>query len=75
MIGVFVSLSYNGVHLDLSPDRYRSYSNIFGIKIGKWQSLRDFGAVSILRREDSYRADNYAMPSLEESSIYTGSFW
>tara|TARA_R110002050_G_scaffold280921_1_gene428108 strand:- start:3322 stop:3822 length:501 start_codon:yes stop_codon:yes gene_type:complete len=74
LVGVFVSLSYNGIQLDLAKQRYRSYSNIFGFKFGNWESLKKFCHLGILRREDSYKAFSYAMSSFENSAVYFGVF-
>lgn len=74
LIGVFISLSYNGIQVDPEKRLYRSYSNIYGIKIGKWESLDPYSSISILRREDAYRAYSYSMSSMEERRIYYGVF-
>tara|TARA_R110001592_G_scaffold219477_1_gene473802 strand:- start:201813 stop:202313 length:501 start_codon:yes stop_codon:yes gene_type:complete len=74
LIGVFVSLSYNGIQLDPSQRLYRSYSHIFGFKFGSWKSLEKFCDLSILRREDAYKAYSYAMSSFENSAVYFGVF-
>ena len=74
LVGTFVSFSYNGIQLDPSQQRYRSYSHIFGFKFGPWQSLEKFCDLSILRREDAYKAYSYAMSSFENSAVYFGVF-
>ncbi len=73
-IGVFVSFSYNGIEIKPSEKSFRSYSRIFGLKFGKWEPLEQFKSLSILRREDAYRAYSYAMSSFESKSEYFGIF-
>ena len=74
LIGVFVSFSYNGIQIDTKNGRYLSYSRIFGLKFGKWQELNKFSGLSVLRREDAYRAYSYAMSSFENKTEYYGIF-
>jgi hypothetical protein len=74
MVGIFTSFSYNGIQIDSKKRLYRSYSNIYGMKFGRWESLDSYRNLSVLRREDVYRAFSYSMSTMEERSVYYGIF-
>jgi len=74
LIGIFVSFSYNGIQLDPAQERYRSYSNIFSFKFGRWQDLDAYPDLCIMTRKGAYRAYSYSMTSTTNESQYYGLF-
>jgi hypothetical protein len=74
LLGIFTSFRFNGIQIDPKKRLYRSYSNIFGMKFGRWESLDDYRKLSVLRRENVYRAYSYSMSTMEERTTYYGIF-
>ena len=60
LIGAFISLSWNGVQIDIEQRAYKSYTRIYGFKFGKWQSVDDYPHVSILKSTQSFTAHSRA---------------
>lgn len=73
-LGYFIALSFNGIEINPKIKTFRSYSNIFGLKFGKWESLEDYPDLCVMLRKDSYRAYSYSMSSMTDSNNYYGLF-
>lgn len=52
-VGVFFALSKNGIQIVSDRKVYRTYTNILGMKFGKWQSWEKYPYLSILKRSIS----------------------
>lgn len=53
LLGIFFSLSVNGIQLVSERKVYRTYTNILGMKFGKWESYEKYPQISILKRSIS----------------------
>lgn len=53
---VFAISSSYGFQIDASRQRFREYSQSFGIKRGKWKNLNDFAFVAILKSQKGHAA-------------------
>ncbi|MCG8696506.1 MAG: hypothetical protein MI922_00520 [Bacteroidales bacterium] len=73
IIGSFMAFTRTGIILDKDKNRYRLYTNLFGlIKVGKWKGLEDFRGLAILKDHKSYRA--YSQTNRTNTTKPTGYF-
>lgn len=56
LLGAFIVFTSNGVIIDVSNKKIKTYTSYFGIKTGAWKALSDFPFVCIFKSNKSYTA-------------------
>lgn len=71
LIGITLKLNYYGLQID--RDKIRDYMAIYGIKIGRWQSIPQFQKVTFTSRNvSSWNTSNGISPTFKtNTTIYT----
>jgi hypothetical protein len=49
LVGVFAGFARSGAQIDSKSRRFREYTGLFGIKVGKWEAMDGFASVSVVR--------------------------
>ena len=50
LLGGFISFTRNGIKLDPTTKKYKSYTSYFGIKVGNWESYEKYPYITIMSR-------------------------
>ncbi len=70
LIGIFIGFSSTGLTLNPNTKEFREYTIMFGIRVGKWQSLENYPDLSLLKRTIGYSALSRGQRELSDSDSY-----
>lgn len=70
LLGIYLSLTFCGVEIDLNKKLFREYVQYFGIKSGKWIELDKYSDLSILKSKEKSTIYSRTNIATSDSTIY-----
>lgn len=51
IIGILIGFARSGIQINVPDKTYRSYNSLFGLKQGRWKSLKKYKFITLLRNQ------------------------
>lgn len=68
--GGFISFTFSGVQIYIEDKKYKVYTSLYGIKIGKSKSLNEYLFLAVLSSNQSYGLYSMSNISMSDTKIY-----